>query len=249
MRMLKLILVAALVASVYGQTRPIVTTTTGQLQGIQLSTGILQPNYFAFKGVPFAEPPVGRLRFRNPVPHRGWSGVRDAENHQEHCPHNGWFGLDVGGVEDCLYLNVYTPSLTGSRAVMVWVHGGSFTSGKLKFFFLDRYQRDSPTGSGDSWLYGPDFLVNDGVVVVTFNYRLGALGFLSTGDAAAQGNYAMKDMVEALRWVRANIANFGGNPNAVTIFGESAGGVAVSFVVVRHRTEFRLQNSFYRFTI
>lgn len=131
--MLKLFLLATFVATVYGQARPIVTTTTGQLQGIQLSTGVLQPNYFAFKGVPFAEPPVGNLRFRNPVPHRGWSGVRDAENHHEHCPSTGWFGLDVGGVEDCLYLNVYTPSLTGSRAVMVWVHGGSFTGGKFEF--------------------------------------------------------------------------------------------------------------------
>lgn len=186
------------------------STSTGQLQGIQLSTGVLQPNYFAFKGIPYAEPPVGALRFRNPVPHRGWSGVRDAENHREHCPSSGWFGQDVGGVEDCLFLNVYTPSLTGNRAVMVWIHGGSFTG-----------------GSGDSFIYGPEFFVNDGVVLVTLNYRLGALGFLGTGDGAAQGNYGMKDMVEALRWVRQNIAAFGGNPNAVTVFGESAGGVAV----------------------
>lgn len=94
---------------------------------------------------------------------------------------------------------------------MVWVHGGSFDS-----------------GSGDSWVYGPDFFVNEGVVVVTMNYRLGAFGYLATGDGAAQGNYGLKDMVEALRWVRSNVARFGGNPNAVTIFGESAGGAAVS---------------------
>lgn len=213
--MFKWIFVATLFVAVYGQQRPIVTTTTGQLQGLTMSTGILQPNYFAFKGVPYAEPPVGNLRFRNPVPHRGWSGVRDAAEHGEHCPHNGWFGLDVGGTEDCLFLNVYSPSLTGSRAVMVWVHGGSFDS-----------------GSGDSWVYGPDHLVNAGVVVVTLNYRLGILGFMGTGDGAAQGNYGMKDMVEALRWVRSNIARFGGDPNAVTIFGESAGSVAVSDVEI-----------------
>lgn len=194
------------------QTRPIVTTSGGQVQGIQLSTGILQPNYFAFKGIPYAEPPVGNLRWRNPVPHRGWSGVRDAAEHGEHCPHLGWFGLDVGGEEDCLFLNVYSSSLTGARAVMVWIHGGSFSS-----------------GSGDSWVYGPDFLVNDGVVVVTMNYRLGTLGFLGTGDGVAQGNYGMKDMVEALRWVRTNIAAFGGNPNAVTVFGESSGSASVSW--------------------
>ena len=187
------------------------STTTGQLQGIQLSTGILQPNYFAFKGVPYAEPPVGNLRFRNPVPHRGWSGVRDAAEHRDHCPSDGWFGLDVGGAEDCLFLNVYTPSLTGNRAVMVWIHGGSFTG-----------------GSGDSWLQGPDHLVNDGVILVTINYRLGILGFMGTGDAAAQGNWGLKDCIEALRWVRNNIAAFGGNPNQVTVFGESAGGVIVS---------------------
>jgi len=94
---------------------------------------------------------------------------------------------------------------------MVHVHGGAFD-----------------LGSGDSGIYGPDFMVAEGVVVVSFNYRLGILGQLSTGDGAAQGNYAMKDMVLALEWVRNNIALFGGNPNQVTVFGESAGGVAVS---------------------
>lgn len=171
----------------------------------------MQPNYFAFKGIPYAEPPVGALRFRNTIPHRGWAGVRDAEEHGEHCASSrGWFGEGIGGGEDCLFLNVYTPSLTGTRAVMVWIHGGSFTS-----------------GSGDSGIHGPEFFVNDGVVLVTINYRLGALGYLATGDGAAQGNYGMKDIVEALRWVRQNIAAFGGNPNAVTVFGESAGGAAV----------------------
>lgn len=194
------------------QERPIVTTSTGQVQGVQISTGVLQPNYFAFKGIPFAEAPVGPLRWRNPVPHRGWQGVLDAENHRGTCPSGTWLGLGGGGEEDCLFLNVYTPTLTGNRAVMVWVHGGSFT-----------------TGSGD--LYGPDFLVNEGVIVVSFNYRIGALGFLSTGDGAAQGNYGMKDMVEALRWTRQNIAAFGGNPNQVTLFGQSAGGVAVGGLV------------------
>lgn len=212
--MLKWLIVALLCAVVYGQ-RQIVTINQGQLNGISLSTGVLQPRYWAFKGIPYAEAPVGSLRFRAPVPHRGWTGVRDAAEHGEHCPHLGWFGLDVGGVEDCLFLNVYSPSLTGSRPVMVWVHGGSFSS-----------------GSGDSWIYGPDFLVNEGAVVVTINYRLGALGFMSTGDGAAQGNYGLKDMVEALRWVRTNIAQFGGNPNQVTIFGESAGSVAVHYLMI-----------------
>lgn len=202
------------------------------MQGVQLSTGILQPNYWSFKGIPFAEPPVGPLRWRNPVPHRGWTGVLDAENHRAFCPNNGWFGLDPGGVEDCLHLNVYTPSLTGSRPVMVWIHGGSFTD-----------------GNGDSGLSGPEFFVNEGVLMVSFNYRLGALGFLATGDNAAQGNWGMKDMVEALRWVRTNIAAFGGNPNQVTVFGVSAGGVAVSSLIkCEISTYFNHKLSIFRFT-
>lgn len=207
------------------QDRPIININQGQLQGVQLSSGLLS-RYWSFKGIPYAEPPVGSLRFRNPVPHGGWSGVRDATEHGEHCPHNGWFGLDVGGDEDCLFLNVYTPNLTGRRAVMVWIHGGSFAS-----------------GSGDSWVYGPDHLVNDNVLVVTINYRLGVLGFLGTGDGAAQGNYGMKDMVEALRWVRNNIGAFGGDPNRVTVFGESAGGVAVHYLMLSQTTTLLFQRA------
>jgi carboxylesterase type B len=178
-----LLFAAAIIGLTLGQERPIVTIQQGQLQGIRTSSGITQPTYLAFKGIPYAEPPVNALRFRNPVPHRGWSGVRDASNHGNTCPSSGWFGLEAGGAEDCLFLNVYTQQLTGNRPVMVWIHGGSFTG-----------------GNGDSSIYGPDFFVNAGnVVVVTINYRLGILGFLATGDAAAQGNYGMKDMIEALR--------------------------------------------------
>lgn len=119
--------------------------------------------------------------------------------------------FDTGGDENCLFLNVYTPDPKKVHPVMVWVHGGSFTS-----------------GSGDAWWFGPSLLVNEDVVVVTFNYRLGILGFLSSGDGVIQGNYGLKDMTMALKWVRDNIADFGGDPNEVTIFGESAGGVSVS---------------------
>lgn len=166
-------------------------------------------------GIPYAEPPVGELRFRNTVPHRGWQGIKDGGIHRSACPSSNMIGEGFSGDEDCLFLNVYTRDLVGSRPVMVWIHGGSFSG-----------------GSGDSWIYGPDFLVQQNVVIVTINYRLGILGFFSTGDGHAQGNWGMKDCVEALRWVRDNIAAFGGDPNNVTIFGESAGGVAVHYLVM-----------------
>ncbi|XP_029722941.2 carboxylic ester hydrolase-like [Aedes albopictus] len=194
-------------------TRPIITTTGGQVQGITASCGLFC-SYFQFNGIPYAEPPVSDLRFRNPVPHRGWSGVRDASEHGANCPALSILS-EYSGSEDCLFINVYTQNIIGSRPVMVWIHGGAFV-----------------LSSGDSGRYGPDHLVQENVVVVSFNYRLGILGFFSTGDTHAQGNWGAKDCVEALRWVRDNIAAFGGDPNNVTIFGESAGGVLVHYLVL-----------------
>jgi carboxylesterase type B len=203
------------VAICAAQDNPIVTTNSGQIRGVRLSSGLLS-RYFAFKGIPYAEPPIGNLRFRNPVYTRGWDGVRDGSEHGNVCPASPMIGVGPPqGDEDCLFLNVYTPQIVGSRAVMVYIHGGSFSG-----------------GSGDSWIYGPDFFVNDDVILVTVNYRLGVLGFLSTGDGAAQGNYGLKDIVVALRWVRENIAAFGGNPNQVTLFGESAGGAAAHYLTL-----------------
>lgn len=214
--MLKLFLLVGILGFALGQDRPIVTIPQGQLQGIR-ETGSGSQSFISFKGIPYALPPVGSLRFRNPVPHTSWTGILDASDHRGTCPSSGWFGLDVGtGVEDCLYLNVYTSQLAGSRPVMVWIHGGSFTG-----------------GNGNSLIYGPSFLINSGnVVVVTINYRLGALGFLSTGDEHAQGNWGVKDMIEAMRWVRNNIHHFGGNPNQITAFGESAGSVGVHYLLL-----------------
>ncbi|EDS26820.1 cholinesterase [Culex quinquefasciatus] len=212
-----LLLVALATASAQDASRPIITTTGGQVQGITASCGLFC-SYFQFNGIPYAEPPVGDLRFRNPVPHRGWSGVRDASDHGQSCPSLSPLSEYSGG-EDCLFINVYSQNLIGSRPVMVWIHGGAFV-----------------LGNGDSRIYGPDHLVQENVVVVSFNYRLGILGFFSTGDTQAQGNWGLKDCVEALRWVRANIAAFGGDPNNVTIFGESAGGVMVHFMTLSPMT-------------
>lgn len=120
------------------------TIPQGQLQGIRTSgSQIGSPSFLAFNGIPYAEPPVGARRFRNPVPHGGWAGILDASSHRPICPNSGWFGLEVGtGAEDCLFLNVYTSQLAGSRPVMVWIHGGSFTG-----------------GSGNSFIYGPSHLI------------------------------------------------------------------------------------------
>ena len=190
----------------YPQNDPVVNTSYGQLRGESLSCGILC-SYWSFKGIPYAAAPVGDLRFRAPVEPPSWTGVRDALEHGPSCPA---IPTTSSMDEDCLSLNVYTRNFGTPQAVLVWIHGGGFIS-----------------GSGDSLVYGPEHLIEEDVVIVTINYRLGALGFLGTGDTNSPGNYGLKDMIMALRWIRENISNFGGEPNNVTIFGESAGGAAV----------------------
>ncbi|XP_013146998.1 PREDICTED: cholinesterase 2-like isoform X2 [Papilio polytes] len=170
---------------------------------------------YSFKGIPYAQPPLGELRFKAPQPPKSWPGVRDATKLGDDCyQHDAFFGLPPQGSEDCLYLNVYSPNVSPARPlpVMVWIHGGGFISG---------------SGSDDT--YGPDFLVRHDVILVTINYRLEVLGFLCLNTAEVPGNAGMKDQVAALRWVQTNIASFGGDPDNVTIFGESAGGASVSF--------------------
>ncbi|KFB36095.1 AGAP002863-PA-like protein [Anopheles sinensis] len=191
--------------------RPIITTSGGQVQGTTESCGLFC-TFYSFKGIPYAEPPIGVRRFTNPVPHSGWSGVRDASAHGSSCPSPD---MNPTENEDCLFLNVYSPSLIGTRPVMVWIHGGGFMG-----------------GSGDDGWYGSQYFMPENVVVVTVNYRLGVLGFFSTGDRSASGNWGIKDCIEALRWVQRNIVAFGGDPNNVTIFGQSAGGVLVHFLTL-----------------
>ena len=188
---------------------PVVTTADGRLRGQAAGT------IDEFLGIPYAAPPVGPLRWRAPQPAAHWTGVRTATQFGPHCPQYGSpFGL-ASMSENCLFLNVYAPagSLRGSSLpVMVWIHGGDLTAGE----------------SND---YNPAGLVHDGVVVVTINYRLGALGFLAhpalTSRGGSSGNYGLMDQQAALRWVQQNIRQFGGNPGNVTIFGESAGGLSV----------------------
>jgi para-nitrobenzyl esterase len=184
---------------------PIVATNNGLVRGV--ATGSTDQ----FLGIPYAAPPTGALRWQPPRPAARWHGVRDADQFGPTCAQGpDAFGGPASTAEDCLYLNVYTPARRAhGRPVMVWIHGGSLVTG---------------AGSG----YDPTGLVRDGVVVVTINYRLGALGFLAHPALGAEsGDYGLMDQQAALRWVDRNIGRFGGNPDNVTIFGESAGGQSV----------------------
>ncbi|XP_046988442.1 juvenile hormone esterase-like [Schistocerca americana] len=190
-----------------------VTIPQGTLRGRKAKTPSGRP-YTAFQAIPYALPPVGALRFKSPEPPEKWSGIRNATIEPNVAPQiDSFFTNQYKGDEDCLYLNVYTPKLpTGANTklipVMVWIHGGGFQ-----------------LGSGNTYFYGPEHLLEHDVVLVTLNYRVGVLGFLSTGDEVIPGNAGLKDQVMALKWVKSNIANFGGDPQNVTIFGESAGGM------------------------
>jgi para-nitrobenzyl esterase len=203
----------------------VVETASGKVEGTARGAHV------RFLGIPYAKPPVGRLRFRAPEAPEPWSGVRSAA-HYGSSALQGW--AFVPGVvpdgpqsEDCLYLNVYTPSSSGGRKrpVMVWIHGGAFT-----------------IGSASQPLYDGGALAEAGdVVVVTLNYRVGALGFLALGEAGrASGraaNVGLLDQLAALEWVQANIAAFGGDARNVTVFGESAGGTSVCAWLVTARAE------------
>ncbi|XP_077284976.1 juvenile hormone esterase-like [Arctopsyche grandis] len=188
---------------------PEVKTSQGVLKGAYFNT-IDGRQYAAFMSVPYAQPPIGPLRFKAPIEAGAWEGVRDASQDSGACVHNHPFfrSNEIFGDEDCLYLNVYTPSefkASSLLPVMVFYHGGGWMM-----------------GTGNKLIYGPDYLMERDIVLVSANFRLGALGFLSTMDEAAPGNWLFKDQNMALRWVKKHIIHFGGDPNLVTIFGESA---------------------------
>ena len=187
----------------------VVHTAAGTLRGA------VAPDHRLFAGIPYAAPPVGALRFAPPAPAVRWPGERDATRPGPRCIQDPAADPERGRNtdEDCLTLDVWTPPVSGERRpVMVWIHGGAFVSGSSGFY-------DS------RWLAS-----RGDIVVVTVNYRLGTLGFLthpSLGPAGDVGNYGFADQQAALRWVRDNIAAFGGDPEKVTVAGESAGGMSV----------------------
>lgn len=210
----------AAVPAFANDSRPVVAAPAGMVQGI-VDAGIA-----AFRGLPYAAPPVGAGRWRPPGPAASWSGVRDASQFGPACvqptPHvPSIYSTEIGATsEDCLTLNIWTPSTIGRAPVIVWIHGGSLSGG---------------TGKAD--LHNGARLAAAGVVVVTLNYRLGALGYLAHPElsrespAGLSGNYGLLDQIAALQWVQRNIAAFGGDPANVTIAGESAGGLSVIYLM------------------
>ncbi|QJU60741.1 carboxylesterase family protein [Sphingomonas sp. AP4-R1] len=194
--------------------RPQVTVEGGALAGVSVD-GVT-----AFKGIPFAAPPVGPLRWRAPQPAAAWSGVRDATDYGHDCVQN-YSGFQQRGsepAEDCLTLNVWRPmGAAGKLPVMVWIYGGGFVN-----------------GSASRPIYAGDRLAKQGILVVSFNYRLGRFGTFAhpaltqaNEDQGLFANYGFMDQIAAMRWIRRNIAAFGGDPDNVTIVGESAGGMSV----------------------
>ncbi|ODM95190.1 Esterase E4 [Orchesella cincta] len=198
---------------------PIVRTSLGEIEGhFMESRG--GRKIAAFEGIPFALPPVGERRFRNPVPLTPWKGILSAKK-----PGNDCLQLDISrqmrvrGSESCLYLSIYTPAplISNNRTkllnVIFYIHGGCWESFSGKDF-------------------GPQYLLDKDTILVTSNYRLGILGFLSTGDRAARGNYGMKDQLEALKWTVEHISNFGGDPKKITVIGESVGAASVGLHII-----------------
>ncbi|XP_061590440.1 bile salt-activated lipase-like isoform X2 [Cololabis saira] len=198
-----------------------VYTEGGMVEGENIRLGLLVNRRYMdiFKGIPFAAMPG---RFQKPKPHPGWDGVLKATEYRKRCLQLTLLQTETRGSEDCLYLNVWVPHgrrVSSNLPVMVWIYGGAFlVGGSMGGNFLDNY------------LYSGQEIADRGeVIVVTLGYRVGAMGFLSTGDSSMPGNYGLWDQQAAIAWVHRNIRSFGGNPDNITIFGESAGGASVSF--------------------
>jgi len=202
--------------AVFAASAPKVKTHSGEVEGK------VAGSVHVFLGIPYAQPPVGDLRWKPPVPVAKWSGVRKATEFGSHCMQGRVYGdmnfRDRGGSEDCLTLNVWVPAQSSKKLpVMVWIYGGGFVAG-------------TTSEARQEGIH----LAQQGVIVVSMNYRLGIFGFFVHPELAkesghnAAGNYGLLDQLEALKWVHENIAAFGGDPDNVTIFGESAGSFSVS---------------------
>ncbi|XP_069936469.1 juvenile hormone esterase-like isoform X1 [Cherax quadricarinatus] len=202
----------------------VVTTTQGKVAGI-MEKSTKGKSFWSYYGIPYAKPPIGQLRLRDPLPAEPWGGLRNGSEVSQPCLQVPFFVAVAGirlppqqlvGTEDCLYLNVFTPTqLTSIKElpVMVFIPGGGFFA-------------------GGNLEYLPHVLLNHDIILVVLQYRLGILGFLSTEDYIVPGNLGLKDQTLALQWVQNNIHSFGGDPNSVTIFGESAGGASVHYHIL-----------------
>ncbi|CAK1551415.1 unnamed protein product [Leptosia nina] len=208
----KLVLISLWAMNLVEQPAPEVHLQQGTLVGRVSSDG----SFLLYTGIPYAST-GSSTRFQAPGPPPQWRGIFKAVDDFDVCPQTSIISGVVVGNEDCLKLNVYVPIKRESKrplSVMVFIHGGAFV-----------------LGSGGNFVYGPDYFMNKHVILVTFNYRLGALGFICLGIKEAPGNAGLKDQIAALKWVRSNIAEFGGNPDDVTLFGESAGATSASILM------------------
>ncbi|MDB4906116.1 MAG: Carboxylesterase type [Gemmatimonadetes bacterium] len=215
-----LLLVASVAFS--SKAQPTARTVNGAVRGVALPTGIA-----LFKGIPFAAPPTGDRRWKPPAAAASWKGIRDATRFASQCMqwrvYSDMMFRNEANSEDCLYLNVWTPAPSARRKmpVLVYIYGGGFTA-----------------GDGSEFRYDGENMARRGIVVVTMSYRLGIFGYFAHPALAAEsprhasGNYGLMDQVAALRWVKANVAQFGGDPARVTIAGESAGSMSVSALMV-----------------
>jgi para-nitrobenzyl esterase len=216
MKKVSFLLLMVISYAAYSQ-KPVVKTANGALQGVVDSIGIT-----TFKGIPFAQPPVGDLRWKDPQPPKNWTGVRKADHFgpqaMQRYIYNDMLFRSDGKSEDCLYLNVWSPakSFKEKLPVLVYFYGGGFNA-----------------GDGSEYRYDGESLAQKGIVIITVNYRLGVFGFLAHPELTKEspthssGNYGLMDQHAALVWVKKNIAAFGGNPDKITIAGESAGSMSV----------------------
>src|SRR5919197_2893340 len=210
------IVLVAMLASAE-DSRPTVAVTGGRIRGAILKDGVA-----VFKGIPFAQPPVGDLRWREPAPVKPWTGVRDAIAFGAPCAQNSGGRMLENSSEDCLFLNLWTPEwpVTSHRPVMLWIHGGG-----------------NYAGTSSSANFDGSSLTRHGIVLVTANYRLTVFGFFAHPDLTsesphhASGNYGLMDQIAALKWIHDNIATFGGDPGNVTVFRQSAGAADASVLM------------------
>ncbi|XP_039750092.1 esterase E4-like [Pararge aegeria] len=221
MNVFQCLVVVCLVNRVVGDV--IVETKSGKVAGKEVKSIIRNESYFSFLSIPYAEPPIGKRRFKPPVPHLGWKDIYDAKKERKHCaqqfiPQRKVDRYGFWGDEDCLHLSIHTPNLPTNqhmeKPVIVFLYNENF--------------RVSYNATKE---YGPDFFMIEDVILVSLNYRLGFLGFASFEDTLIPGNNGIRDVLLALKWLKENIQYFGGNPHNITLMGNSGGAVIVDILL------------------